>query len=84
MPDAIPRFEAESLPREWCCEPAQLPAFLKKTAKLPCCTRHGLTTQLDKPFNAAKVDFASKTQSWKLSWPVRTMCAIMRLNSPEL
>jgi hypothetical protein len=61
----------------------QLQAFLRRTAKLVRQTRKDLNTQLCESFNAVKAHFANNTYSWKFSWPVRAMCAVMQLNTPE-
>jgi hypothetical protein len=61
----------------------ELRAFLAQTAKLIRQTRKDLSAQLCEFFNAVKAHFANKTYSWKFSWPVRAMGAVVQLNTPE-
>jgi hypothetical protein len=61
----------------------QLQVFLRQTAKFVRQTRTDLSTQLCEFFNAVKAYFSNKADSWKFSWPVRAMCAVMQLNPLE-
>jgi hypothetical protein len=62
---------------------AELMAFLEATVDLVCRTRSPFDSQMCESFNAVKAKFASKTISWKVSWPARVMCAVMQVNSDE-
>jgi hypothetical protein len=62
----------------------QLRDFLVHTVELLRHTRNNLTTQLCESFNSVKAVYANKTISWRVSWPILIMCAILQLNSPEI
>jgi hypothetical protein len=62
---------------------AQLKAFLKTTLSLVTRTYNRFDSQMCESFNAVKLKFASKKISWKVSWPIRVMCAVMQANSDE-
>jgi hypothetical protein len=62
----------------------QLRDFLAHTAELLRHTRNNLTTEFYESFNSVKAVYVNKTISWRVSWPTRIMCAILRLNSPEI
>lgn len=59
----------------------ELMFFLRETAELVNRTRSPFNTQMNESFNAVKAKFASKQTSWKVSWPIRIMCAILQMNS---
>jgi hypothetical protein len=59
----------------------QLIHVLQETVELVIRTRHDLDTQLCESFNSVKAKFAEKDISWRISWPIRVMCAILHMNS---
>jgi hypothetical protein len=61
----------------------KLQDFLEATVSLVERTRGDFHQQMCESFNAVKAKFASKTMSWKVSWPIRVMCAVMQTNCDE-
>jgi hypothetical protein len=65
-------------------EHEELDHFLRKTVKSLSQCRNRFSTQLCQSFNSIKVQFVSKSIAWQFSWEMRTMCAIMKRNMPDV
>ena len=61
----------------------QLSLFLDATKELLTISNSRFSTQLCECLHSLKAKFASKTISWKISWPTRVMCAILQFNHPN-